>query len=116
MSNNWQLPGVAGAAPGLFACWRAQLAECVEENAGNETGYVAVVLVPSTSTTAKVGRHPQICHPDRSGGICSFIFGHSESAVGESPPGSVFSINANCRSLHYPGFPAELGGIKEPPS
>jgi hypothetical protein len=35
-----------------------------------------------------VGRRPQICHPDRSGGTCSFTFGHSKSAAGESPPDS----------------------------
>jgi hypothetical protein len=33
----------------------------------NGTGLVAVVwFCPSASTAAKVGRHPSICHPDRS--------------------------------------------------
>jgi hypothetical protein len=45
--------------------WTAQLAECVKRTRANESGLVAVVLCPSTSTTAKVGHRPPICHPER---------------------------------------------------
>src|SRR5208282_575506 len=45
-----------------------QLAEWVEENAGKpKPGWLLLYwFCPSATTTAKVGRHPSICHPDRS--------------------------------------------------
>jgi hypothetical protein len=48
--------------------WTAQLAECVEENAGkpNQVGCYSGVFCPSTAIHAKVSHRLQICHPDPS--------------------------------------------------
>jgi hypothetical protein len=43
------------------------LLNALKRTRANGTGLVAVVwFCPSASTAAKVGRHPSICHPDRS--------------------------------------------------
>jgi len=38
-------------------------------------------LCPSTSTHAKLGHRPKICHPERSRGTCSFTFGLNEASA-----------------------------------
>ena len=71
---------------------------------------------PSASTTAKAGRHPSICHPERSRGICSFRswgngtrrrFAHGAFAVPES------ETAGPSPTLRSPGFPVEVGGAGE---
>src|ERR1700677_3479471 len=48
--------------------WTAQLAECVEENAGkpNQVGCYSGVFCPSTAIHAKVSHRLHICHSDPS--------------------------------------------------
>jgi hypothetical protein len=72
------------------------------------------ILLHNGNYREKSSISKQNCHPDRSAAEWRdllFHIGAQRMRRGRIASGFRFSINANCRSLRYPGFPVELSGV-----
>ena len=100
--------------------WNAGFAaagECGRRAATQERGTLSVKpgwlklcwFCPSASTTAKVGRHPSICHPERSRGICGAPL---HQATPQPLKLSPFGVAWRERELQIPRLPPDfLSGV-----